>query len=148
PGLSAYQAAKRAVGGFSEVLAAETAPLGIKGTVLEPGGMRTDWGGSSMRIPPVSEPYQATVGARAARLEGVAESAASDPATVAQVVLAVADMDEPPLRLLIGSDAYTYGRAAGQARVDADAQWPELRTSTDHDDATAAQLDPLDRGEA
>jgi NAD(P)-dependent dehydrogenase (short-subunit alcohol dehydrogenase family) len=42
-GLSAYQAAKWAVGGFSEVLAQEVGPLGIKVTVLEPGGMRTDW---------------------------------------------------------------------------------------------------------
>jgi NAD(P)-dependent dehydrogenase (short-subunit alcohol dehydrogenase family) len=43
PGLSAYQSAKWAVGGFSSVLAAEVAPLGIKVTVLEPGGMQTDW---------------------------------------------------------------------------------------------------------
>ena len=66
PGLSAYQAAKWAVGGFSEVLAREVGPLGIKVTVLEPGGMRTDWAGSSMRVPPISEPYQPTVGAMAA----------------------------------------------------------------------------------
>ncbi|HEX5118808.1 MAG TPA: SDR family NAD(P)-dependent oxidoreductase [Pseudonocardiaceae bacterium] len=61
-GLSAYQAAKWAVGGFSEVLAQEVGPLGIKVTVLEPGGMRTDWAGSSMAIPPISPPYDATVG--------------------------------------------------------------------------------------
>lgn len=42
-GLSAYQSAKWAVGGFSSVLAAEVAPLGIRVTVLEPGGMQTDW---------------------------------------------------------------------------------------------------------
>ena len=65
PGLSAYQAAKWAVGGFSEVLAKEVEPLGIKVTVLEPGGMATDWAGSSMHVPPVSEPYQATVGVMA-----------------------------------------------------------------------------------
>ena len=69
PGLSAYQAAKWAVGGFSEVLAREVGPLGIKVTVLEPGGMRTDWAGSSMRVPPVSEPYRPTVGASAAMHE-------------------------------------------------------------------------------
>src|SRR5262249_3309367 len=65
PGLGAYQAAKWAVGGFSEVLAAEVRPLGIKVTVLEPGGMRTDWAGSSMNVPPISQAYQATVGAMA-----------------------------------------------------------------------------------
>ena len=42
PGLSAYQAAKWAVGGFSDVVAKEVSPLGIQICTLEPGGMRTD----------------------------------------------------------------------------------------------------------
>lgn len=108
--------------------------------------MRTDWAGSSMAIPPVSEAYKNTVGAVAERMAGFAEAAASDPDKVAQVVLQVADLDAPPVRLLVGSDAYNYGRAAWQARVDTDAQWEPLSTSTDHDDATADQLDPLSRG--
>jgi NAD(P)-dependent dehydrogenase (short-subunit alcohol dehydrogenase family) len=145
PGLSAYQAAKWAVGGFSEVLAAEAGPLGVKVTVLEPGGMRTDWGGSSMTVPPISAPYDATVGANHRRMEGFTESAASDPAKVAQVVLEVAALDDPPVRLLVGSDAYNYGRAAWQARLEEDAKWEALSTSTDADDATAEQLDPLAR---
>lgn len=148
PGLGAYQAAKWAVGGFSEVLAAEVAPLGVKVTVLEPGGMRTDWAGSSMAIPPISAPYAPTVGAVAQRMSDFATHAAGDPAKVAQLVLEVAGLDDPPLRLLIGTDAYTYGRAAWQARVDADAEWEALSTSTDHDDATQESLDPLRRGAA
>jgi len=143
PGLSAYQAAKWAVGGFSEVLAAEVGPLGIKVTVMEPGGMRTDWAGSSMSIPPISEPYDGTVGAVARRMAGFADSAASDPAKVAQLVLRIADLADPPLRLLVGTDAYTYGRTADRQRAEADERWAELSTSTDHADATAAQLDPL-----
>ena len=87
-GLSAYQAAKWAVGGFSEVLAQEVGPLGIKVTVLEPGGMRTDWAGSSMRVPPISEPYQPTVGAMARVHEEIGSGGAlGDPAKVAQVVV-------------------------------------------------------------
>ena len=123
PGLSAYQAAKWAVGGFSEVLAKETEPLGIKVTVLEPGGMATDWAGSSMHVPPVSEPYRTTVGAMA-RLhhEGDSPPALGDPAKVAQVVLAVADMDEPPLRLILGSEAYAYATAAARARAESDVE--------------------------
>ena len=144
PGLSAYQAAKWAVGGFSEVLAKETEPLGIKVTVLEPGGMATDWAGSSMHVPPVSEPYQATVGAMA-RLhhEGDSPLALGDPAKVAQVVLAVADMDKPPLRLILGSEAYAYATAAARARAESDVRWHDLTVSTDRDDATAADRDPL-----
>jgi NAD(P)-dependent dehydrogenase (short-subunit alcohol dehydrogenase family) len=148
PGLGAYQAAKWAVGGFSEVLAAEVAPLGIKVTVLEPGGMRTDWAGSSMDIPPVSAPYAPTVGRSAERMRDFAAASASDPAKVAQLVLRVAALDEPPLRLLVGTDAYNYGRAAWRSRVEEDARWEALSTSTDHDDATPEQLDPLARQQA
>jgi NAD(P)-dependent dehydrogenase (short-subunit alcohol dehydrogenase family) len=141
-GLSAYQAAKWAVGGLSLVLAQEVAPLGIKVTVLEPGGMRTDWSGSSMAIPPISAPYQATVGALVERVHG-SRTQAGDPAKVADLVLRVAALDEPPLRLLIGTDAYTYATAAARALLEEDARWRELSVSTDHDDATAADLDPL-----
>jgi NAD(P)-dependent dehydrogenase (short-subunit alcohol dehydrogenase family) len=144
PGLSAYQAAKWAVGGFSEVLAKEVAPLGIKVTVLEPGGMATDWAGSSMHVPPVSEPYQATVGVMAAlHRNDDSPPVLGDPAKVAQVVLAVADMDEPPLRLILGSEAYAYATAAAAARAESDAKWHDLTVSTDRDDATPADRDPL-----
>ncbi len=61
-GLSAYQSAKWAVSGFSTGVAQEVAPFGVTVTVLEPSGMATDWAGSSMTIPPVSEPYQQIVG--------------------------------------------------------------------------------------
>jgi NAD(P)-dependent dehydrogenase (short-subunit alcohol dehydrogenase family) len=143
-GLSAYQAAKWAVGGFSEVLAQEVGPLGIKVTILEPGGMQTDWAGSSMRVPPVSEPYQPTVGVMAALHHDEGRMPAlGDPAKVAQVVLAVADMDEPPLRLILGSEAYAYATAAAAARAKADAEWHDLTISTDRDDATAEDRDPL-----
>jgi NAD(P)-dependent dehydrogenase (short-subunit alcohol dehydrogenase family) len=143
-GLSAYQAAKWAVGGFSEVLAQEVGPLGIKVTVLEPGGMQTDWAGSSMQVPPISEPYQPTVGvtARMFREDGTA-AALGDPAKVAQVVLTVAEMAEPPLRLILGSEAYAYAMAAARARAESDAAWHDLTISTDRDDATAAQRNPL-----
>jgi NAD(P)-dependent dehydrogenase (short-subunit alcohol dehydrogenase family) len=143
PGLAAYQAAKWAVGGFSESLAQEVAPLGIKVTVLEPGGMTTDWAGSSMSIPPVSEPYEQTVGALAERFAAGDTPAAGDPAKVAQVVLRVVEADEPPLRLVLGSDAVRYAAAVERARAETDARWRDVSLSTDHDTATEAQLNPL-----
>jgi NAD(P)-dependent dehydrogenase (short-subunit alcohol dehydrogenase family) len=144
PGLSAYQAAKWAVGGFSEVLAREVGPLGIRVTVLEPGGMQTDWAGSSMQVPPISEPYQRTVGviARVQHDQG-SGAALGDPAKVAQVVLTVAGMDDPPLRLILGSEAYAYATAAARARAESDAAWYQLTVSTDRDDAAPADRDPL-----
>src|SRR5262245_10987138 len=142
-GLSAYQAAKFAVGGFSEALAQEVSPLGLRVTVLEPGGMRTDWAGASMTIPPISPPYLPTVGALAEILRQGAAAAAGDPAKVAELVLQIAAMDNPPLRLLVGTDAVTYAAAAADARAAADATWRELSITTDHDDVDARALDPL-----
>jgi short-subunit dehydrogenase len=142
PGLSAYQSAKWATAGFSAVLAAEVAPLGIRVTSLEPGGMATDWAGSSMTVPEISEPYQRTVGAAAA-MHDASWRPLGDPAKVAQAILRVAAMDEPPVRLLLGSEAYAYATAAARAQLASDEQWHELSRSTDRDDATAAERDPL-----
>lgn len=142
PGLAAYQSAKWAMTGFSGVLAQEVAPLGIKVTVLEPGGMRTDWAGSSMRIAPVREEYAGTVGAAAA-LSRPENLGASDPAKVAALLLQVVDMADPPARLLVGPDAYRYATAAGRDLLAADERWADLSVSTAADDATTGQLDPL-----
>lgn len=141
-GLAAYQASKWAVGGFSGVLAAEVAPLGIHVTVIEPGGMQTDWAGSSMQLAPVSEPYRPTVGAMAVLHESE-NIALGDPARVADAVLRIAAMDDPPLRLLLGSDAYAYATAAGRAQLASDERWRELSASTDRADATDTDRDPL-----
>lgn len=138
PGMTAYQSAKWAVGGFTEALAAEVGPLGIKVTVVEPGGMRTDWAGASMTTPPISAPYDATVGASARAMAGFEQVANGDPDKVARLVLAVAELDDPPLRLLAGSDAYEYGREAWRARLATDERWEELSRSADHDDAGSA----------
>jgi NAD(P)-dependent dehydrogenase (short-subunit alcohol dehydrogenase family) len=144
-GLSAYQSAKWAVGGFSSVLNAEVAGLGIRVTVLEPGGMQTDWAGSSMRVAPVSEPYRDTVGVMAA-LHDSDRIALGDPAKVAQVVLEIAAMAAPPLRLVLGSEAYRYATAAATAQAESDARWRRLSLATDRDDATEHQRDPLGLG--
>ncbi|WP_052397344.1 SDR family NAD(P)-dependent oxidoreductase [Streptomyces sp. NRRL F-5123] len=142
PGLGAYQSAKWAVGGFSSVLAAEVGPLGIKVTVVEPGGMSTDWAGSSMRIDAVRPEYAETVGAMA-RMHSSQNLSASDPVKVARLVLDVVGLDEPPLRLLAGPDAYAYATAAGRALLASDERWRELSESTAAEGATAEQTDPL-----
>ncbi|MFL0241714.1 SDR family NAD(P)-dependent oxidoreductase [Mycobacterium sp. SMC-18] len=142
PGLAAYQSSKWAVTGYSGVLAQEVAPLGIKVTVLEPGGMRTDWSGSSMRIAPVRDEYRDTVGA-AAQLSQSANLGASDPVKVAALLLDIVEMDTPPARLLVGPDAYRYATAAGRDLLVSDERYADLSNSTAADDATADQLNPL-----
>jgi NAD(P)-dependent dehydrogenase (short-subunit alcohol dehydrogenase family) len=68
PGRAAYSAAKWGVEGFSEVLAKEVGPLGIKVTIIEPGGFRTDFAGSSTKISDGRPEYDSTVG-RVARFQ-------------------------------------------------------------------------------
>jgi NAD(P)-dependent dehydrogenase (short-subunit alcohol dehydrogenase family) len=130
PGLAAYQSAKWAVGGFSTVLAQEVAPFGVKVTVLEPGGIRTDWAGSSMNVPPVSEPYQQTVGGFAQMLRQSSGHEASIPSKVADIVIKLTNEAEPPLRLLVGPDAVVYGGKAGEALAASDKKWHDLSVSS------------------
>nr|HEX4312493.1 SDR family NAD(P)-dependent oxidoreductase [Kofleriaceae bacterium] len=132
-GIAAYQTAKWAVGGFSEVLAKEVAPLGIRVTVVEPGGMQTEWSGASMRIDDIAPAYQPTVGAFAAALRGNPSASQSDPAKVARAIVALADEPTPPLRLPLGSDAVFMAGVVASARAAEDAAWRAVSTSTDAD---------------
>jgi NAD(P)-dependent dehydrogenase (short-subunit alcohol dehydrogenase family) len=133
PGLGAYQAAKWAVGGFSEVLAREVAPLGIRVTCVEPGGMRTDMFGLSMLDQPLAPDYEGTVGASIRGVFGHADGARGNPAKVAQAILALAEEKRPPVRLLLGSDAVYLAAAAAAERASEDAHWKALSVSTDFD---------------
>ena len=133
PGLSAYQSAKWALEGFSEVLAREVGPLGVRVTIAEPGGIRTDWAGSSMHVDEVRDDYKATVGAF---MDGVRKShdgARGDPAKMAQVILQVADLPEPPLRILLGGDAVYLAELVARQRAAEDSKWRSLSVTTDFD---------------
>ena len=134
-GIGAYQTAKWAGGGFSEVLAKEVAPFGIKVTVVEPGGMATDWAGSSMRVDDISPDYQQTVGQMSAMRQSGAPTGRGDPARVAQAILRHAAAPAPPLRLLVGTDALLVARALGAARAREDADWAWLGGTTDFEGA-------------
>jgi NAD(P)-dependent dehydrogenase (short-subunit alcohol dehydrogenase family) len=133
PGLAAYQSAKWAVGGFSEVLAREVAPLGIRVTCVEPGGMRTDMFGLSMLAEPLAPDYEGTVGAVIRAVFGNPERARSNPAKVAQAILRLAGEKQPPVRLLAGSDAVRGASEAATARAEEDLRWQALSVSTDFD---------------
>lgn len=132
-GLSAYQSAKFAVRGFSLVLAQEVAPLGIKVTTVQPGGMRTDWAGSSMHIPPVSPPYQQTVGAFATMLRTMSGNESSDPVKVAEAIVELSRRDDAPAEILIGADAVEYAAQAARAVSESDRQWHDFSISVKAD---------------
>ncbi|HEY6889054.1 MAG TPA: SDR family NAD(P)-dependent oxidoreductase [Solirubrobacter sp.] len=122
-GLAAYQSSKWAVSGFSTGLAQEVAPFGVRVTVLEPSGMATDWAGSSMTIPPVSEPYKPIVGTFAEMVRAVSGNEPIDVARVAQVVADLAGRDDAPLRLLLGADAVQWAGNAAKQLEASDAEW-------------------------
>ena len=132
PGSTPYHAAKWAVGGFTESLAQEVAPFGVRVCALEPGGMRTNWGFRAQRdMPEVLPDYEPSVGALVKALLPLWGKENSDPAKVAQVVLRLADSDQLPAHLLLGSDAVQYAREA-EAKRAADAErWREVSVSTD-----------------
>jgi NAD(P)-dependent dehydrogenase (short-subunit alcohol dehydrogenase family) len=141
PGLTAYQAAKWAIAGFSSGLAQEISPFGVKVTILEPGGMRTDWAGSSMTIPQPSVPYQPTIGAFAELVRAGSGHEATDPRRVAQVVRDLAGRDDAPLRLLLGVDAVSMAQQAAQDLAASGEAWRD--TSLSVSDGTPLIADAL-----
>ena len=132
PGSAGYHAAKWAVGGFTESLAQEVAPFGVKVCALEPGGMRTNWGArANQDMPDLLPDYEPSVGAVAKALQSVWGHENSDPAKVAQVVLRLAASDRLPAHLLLGSDAVQYAGQAEAARAADAERWREISVSTD-----------------
>jgi NAD(P)-dependent dehydrogenase (short-subunit alcohol dehydrogenase family) len=132
PGSAAYHAAKWAVGGFTEALAQEVAPFGVKVCALEPGGMRTNWGARANQNTPALLPeYEPSVGAIVKALQSLWGQETSDPARVAQVVLRLAASDRLPAHLLLGSDAVQYAGEAEAARAAAAERWRDMSVSTD-----------------
>jgi NAD(P)-dependent dehydrogenase (short-subunit alcohol dehydrogenase family) len=134
PGNAAYFASKWAVGGFTEGIALETAPFGVKVTALEPGAMRTNWGTRAhARQDSLLPEYEPSVGASMRLMKGYWGRENGDPAKVAQLVLKIADAETLPPHILLGSDAIQLARQAEQARaVEAD-RWKAVSASIDMD---------------
>ena len=100
-----YSSTKFALEALTEALAQEVKPLGIKVTAIEPGAFRTDWAARSMKesSTPIGD-YDENVGARKTLIKAFANDLPGDPRKVAEAVLMVAKLDDPPLRLLLGRD--------------------------------------------
>jgi NAD(P)-dependent dehydrogenase (short-subunit alcohol dehydrogenase family) len=131
PGFGAYCAAKFAVEGLSEALAAEVAPFGVRVLIVEPGAFATSFGGARAQTSPDSGLYDAVVGPQRRAVEGMDGSQPGDPAKAAAAILEALDAPEPPLRLALGADAVdAIGASLDARRAELDA-WAELgRTTT------------------
>lgn len=111
PAVGFYNATKFAVDGFSEALSKETAPLGIKVTVIAPSGFRTDWAGRSANNSKiVIDDYKETAETNKNNIRGYSGKQPGDPVRAAKAMVAVVESANPPLRLLLGEAALKGAR--------------------------------------
>jgi NAD(P)-dependent dehydrogenase (short-subunit alcohol dehydrogenase family) len=132
-GISGYHAAKFAVEGLSESLAQEIKPLGLKLTVVEPGGFRTDWAGASMASAKPMDAYAGVVAPLRSFLEQHTGHEPGDPHKAANAILVLAEMEEPPLRLPLGNDAIAFLRHTYKTNADELERFADIIGSTDFD---------------
>jgi len=116
PSSGLYAASKGAVELISEALAHELAPTGVKVTIIEPGTFATEFFGS-VRVVEPNDVYLPTVGKFLEDVSALPPEAVGDPESVADAIMAVAALEEPPLRLAVGADAIEGIRASLRSRL-------------------------------
>lgn len=136
PGLSAYQAAKWAVGGFSDVVGKEVAPFGIRVCTLEPGGMRTEWGNEARTtLHNLPQDYEASMAGFKALMDAYVGHEVGDPERIAKLIVTLASREAVPARLVLGSDAWQVVEAEEQARRESMQGWKAVTLAADFDSA-------------
>jgi NAD(P)-dependent dehydrogenase (short-subunit alcohol dehydrogenase family) len=134
-GNTPYHAAKWAVGGFSDALAMEVAPFGVKVCTLEPGGIRTNWARrAGQNTPDLLPDYETSVGPILKMLQGIEGRQEGDPRKIAQLIVELANSDDVPVRLILGVDAEKRVQQAEAARASEAEKWRYLTVSTVFED--------------
>lgn len=129
-GFGAYSASKFALEGFSEALAQEMKPFGVKVLIVEPGQFRTNLAGDAMKFMPEMEAYRETAGATRAFAHSMHGTQEGDPGQAARAIdLALREADTP-LRLQLGEDAIIAIRAHAEMLLKDLARWEGVATNT------------------
>jgi NAD(P)-dependent dehydrogenase (short-subunit alcohol dehydrogenase family) len=132
PGISAYHGSKFALAGISESVAKEVKGLGIHVTSVAPGGFRTDWAGRSMiRKERSIADYDAVFEPVRKRRQEMSGKQVGDPKKAADAMLTLIEMEDPPMHLLLGSDALRLVREKLDFLKSEIAAWEKLTLSTD-----------------
>ncbi len=130
PGFSAYCATKFALEGFSEALAPEVAPFGVKVLIVEPGAFRTGFSGGALAQSQRMPEYDETVGPTREMITGINGSQPGDPAKAARTIVTALDSENTPLRLPLGADAVEGIRGKlDSVRAELD-RWENVAVST------------------
>ncbi len=137
PGWGFYNTTKFAVEGFSEALAGEMKPLGVRVTVIEPGPFRTDFLGRSGKLAAREIPeYAQSAGGARNYLKTQSGKQPGDPQKAVEAVITVVDSPEPPVHLILGKTAYTrFGNKLLQWRKEMDA-WESVSLGADFPEGT------------
>ncbi len=121
PYIGMYHASKWGLEGLSQALAQEVQPLGIKVTLIEPIGYTTDWAGPSARFARELPAYDYARESNTVRHD---ESARGNPEATGPVILKLADMEQPPLRIFFGRGAHEMIHAEYDRRL---AEWDRFK---------------------
>ncbi|WCT14291.1 SDR family NAD(P)-dependent oxidoreductase [Mucilaginibacter jinjuensis] len=126
PVMGLYNASKFAVEGLSETLASEVKAFGINVTLVEPNGFNTEWAGASAANSQVMPEYEQVREGLGALL---GDRPFGDPAATSEAILKLADSENPPLRLILGSVAYPWIQKVYQERLAEWEEWKEVSSS-------------------
>jgi NAD(P)-dependent dehydrogenase (short-subunit alcohol dehydrogenase family) len=133
PGSGYYAASKHAVEGFSDSLAAETAPLGIHVTCVEPGPFRTDWAGRSLKQTKSKiADYADTAAARLAATSERSGTQAGDPVRAGEAMIAITEIPNPPRHFVLGNFGVDAVLAKLKAELTEVETWAAAGRATDY----------------
>lgn len=139
PGVAAYSASKFALEGWSEALAAEVAPFGIRVMIVEPSRFRTDFNAADvLELAEPSETYRDLLAAVRADMSAADGAQEGDPARAAEIIVSLAHSDEVPLRLPLGREAVERISRAYRRGLDEVERWAETARSADFEGVPAS----------
>ena len=134
PFVGMYCATKHALEAISEALAQEVEGFGIKVTLIEPGRFRTEFSGGSLRLPVAQDgPYRETTEDAIGRYAEIHGTQSGDPVKGCLAMINVVESESPPLRLLLGPDAYEWAHEKIDSVRKEFAEWKAVSVGTDFD---------------